>query len=112
MNFPLLVLLFSFLSLTSATHFARHRDHRAIAHKSAFLYYHNQVRQAHYAADLTWSDELASMAEGWSNACNMAHTDSSLSQDLSYGELMYVQTGDPTAEDVVDAFVSDAGRFE
>ena len=39
---------------------------------------HNAVRQQHGAANLTWSNTLASAAQQWANGCVFKHSDGSL----------------------------------
>ncbi|TEB39195.1 PR-1-like protein [Coprinellus micaceus] len=41
---------------------------------AAYLKGHNDVRRNHGAADLTWSDELASAAQKWANNCEWKHS--------------------------------------
>ncbi|KAF6764232.1 CAP domain-containing protein [Ephemerocybe angulata] len=40
----------------------------------AYLSAHNACRKKHGAADLTWSDELASAAQKWANNCKWGHS--------------------------------------
>ncbi|KAG6845977.1 hypothetical protein H0H87_011025 [Tephrocybe sp. NHM501043] len=56
----------------------------------AYLSGHNTVRAQHGAADLTWSDELASAAQTWANKCVFEHSQGSLGD---YGENLAAGTG-------------------
>lgn len=112
MNARFVVFVLSLISFATASHLsARTHHHKKAAHKYSFLQSHNEIRQAHFAADLNWSDELENMAKQWASGCNLAHTDGSLSEEIAYGELMYAQSGGVSAEDVVVAFASDACEF-
>ena len=53
----------------------------------AYLTGHNSIRAEHGAADLTWSDDLASKAQQWANKCEFQHSDGSLGP---YGGRIFV----------------------
>lgn len=53
----------------------------------AYLTGHNSVRAQHGAADLTWSDNLASKAQQWADGCKFQHSGGSLGP---YGGRIFV----------------------
>ena len=73
---------------------------------------HNRVREALGIGDLTWDDELAEVAGEWiaflaSDGCYLEHDYSS-----SYGENLYWSSFSATAEDVVQAWVSEVQFYD
>lgn len=75
-----------------------------------YLAAHNVIRALHDAPSLIWSDDLATGAQAWANACNFKHSDGVLSE-LPYGENIAAATGDFGINAAVESFMSDEGDF-
>ncbi|KAJ7591670.1 CAP domain-containing protein [Mycena floridula] len=77
---------------------------------AAFLDAHNEIRQAHDAVDLTWSDTLAEKADLWASNCVWSNTNGVLLNE-PYGENMVAASGHISIEQAVNAFTQDENQY-
>ncbi|GLB34051.1 putative SCP / Tpx-1 / Ag5 / PR-1 / Sc7 family of extracellular domains containing protein [Lyophyllum shimeji] len=113
--------LLALLSLTTLVSAARALpSHPSAAHAlskrgspaqiNAFLFAHNVIREAHAAPDLTWSTELASLAEEWADNCVFQRTEGIL-RETPYGELHVAATGVFPISNAINQFVLDEVEY-
>lgn len=74
---------------------------------------HNQARASVMPAPstaippLTWSEEVAATAQAWASRCEFRHN-----TDSPYGENLYANTGQASAEAVVTSWVSEKKNYD
>ncbi|KAJ3483944.1 hypothetical protein NLI96_g5977 [Meripilus lineatus] len=71
---------------------------------ATYLYAHNLVRVEHGASPLTWSSELAEVAQTWANRCEFRHSNGEVGP---YGENLAAGAGRFTAQRAVELFVNE-----
>ncbi|THV08285.1 PR-1 protein [Dendrothele bispora CBS 962.96] len=96
--------------------FIPHDNHltpRAVSFRQVIEYIdaHNAIRTQHGAQNLTWSWELADMAQVWADSCAFTSTGGILS-DKPYGENMVAATGDFPVPTAVQTFISDESAYD
>jgi hypothetical protein len=73
---------------------------------------HNAARAAVSPAaspplpDLVWSDEVAAVAQSWSDRCSFEHSQS------KFGENIFASSGSATPQEVVDSWVREAQDYD
>ena len=72
----------------------------------AYLDAHNSVRAKHGATPLTWSNNLASVAQNWANRCVFKHSGS------KYGENLAAGSGDFSIPAAIKLWADEACKFE
>ncbi|KAF9056754.1 CAP domain-containing protein, partial [Rhodocollybia butyracea] len=70
-----------------------------------YLFAHNYIRFSHGAVPLIWSDDLASGAQQWADACQFQHSNGQLSE-LPYGENIAAATGTFGISAAVESFLN------
>jgi len=69
-----------------------------------YLLVHNTIREEYNATDLTWSNDLQGLAQGWASGCKFEHSNGALGP---VGENLVAGTGSFSAMDAVEQFLSD-----
>ncbi|PAV21161.1 PR-1 [Pyrrhoderma noxium] len=72
----------------------------------AYLDSHNSVRAKHGAKPLTWSDNLASVAQNWANRCVFKHSGS------KYGENLAAGSGDFSIPAAIKLWADEASSYD
>lgn len=75
---------------------------------AAYLDPHNAARGEHGAAPLSWSDDLAAVAQRWASNCVFQHSGGSLGP---YGENLAAGSGDYSPGSGVEAWVNEAPEY-
>jgi len=74
-----------------------------------FLSLHNSMRSQHGAAALTWSNNLANIAEGWADKCVFKHSGGTLGP---YGENLAAGTGSYEVADAKTEWTNEISQYD
>jgi len=74
-----------------------------------FMDLHNAARMDYGAANLTWSDDLAAVAQEWADGCVFEHSDGILGP---YGENLAAGTGNFTIPACIGLWVEEASEYD